>query len=159
MTIIRNPKPIDSQAIRFIAEATGWLSVHSNYMYWLCTTIYSPRSFVACDSNDGVIGYLLSIPGHHFGTEFLLQIGVHPLHQNKYIGIKLLSSHWKWMQKQKIRTVQTSVNSSCVPGQRLLRIARLRLGHNYMQINWASDSLQLVPFAQEELLYEAQVEA
>lgn len=155
-TIIRPITPVDTLEVRNIAAETGWLSVHSYYLYWLSATVFGEGSYVAVDAEKRVIGYLITLPLAERDAYLILQIGVLPDSQRHGIGISLLKNHWSWLQQKGARAVQASIRNECEPGLALLAAAR-DAGCRYERIAWPGSGSCSVGYAAEETLYEAPV--
>lgn len=86
----RATQPSDGTALWHLVQATGTLEANSAYAYVLFATDFADTCLVAeCDGElvGAVIGYH---PPREPGTAFVWQVGVHPNHQGRGLGLQLL---------------------------------------------------------------------
>lgn len=89
----RTPNPNDGTSLWQLVQATGTLEANSAYFYVLLAADFADTCLLA--EQDGqlvgtVVGYH---PPRESSTAFVWQVGVHPSHQGRGLGLQLLQ-HW-----------------------------------------------------------------
>lgn len=90
----RSARPTDGAALWQLVRATGTLETNSPYFYVLFATDFGATCLLAEAPDGDVAGAVI---GYHPPTQpetaFVWQVGVHPRHQGRGLGLALLQ-HW-----------------------------------------------------------------
>jgi ribosomal protein S18 acetylase RimI-like enzyme len=73
---------------------------------------------LVAELDAGVVGYVVTVPGHLFDRDFIAMLIVHPEHRRRGIGSALVTAALKGATSQR---VFTSTNLSNTPMRELLR--------------------------------------
>lgn len=89
----RAARPSDGLSIWHLVQATGKLEANSAYAYVLLATDFGETCLVA-EQDGRLVGTVLGYhPPRQPDAAFVWQIGVHPSHQGRGLGLSLLL-HW-----------------------------------------------------------------